>query len=278
MTRNFQRFEAVVSSIEDPELRGRIKVLCPALMGDEITAMPVWCEPMHDWGWFTIPDVGETVEIEVAISGELDEVFGQSTFEDYTPRWRGKRFHTDAALEDSADGSIPSPIHDDFLADAYGKRRGFSTPWGHVLLFDDSEGAPRVYLTLQKDKLEPGAVPAETAYSRLEFEADGSLKVSLLGADTLHFKAADHTIELLLDGGASLKIEGKDADAVATLGDGAKSVAIAEALQTYIDSSLKAEFDAHTHPTGMGPSGPPAAPLTGYDSSITSSKLKIPDG
>jgi hypothetical protein len=228
-------------------------------MGDEITALPVWCEPVHDWGVFTVPDVGETVEVEIAEADPLDEAYGQASLEDHVPRWRGKRYHTDAELEDDADGSVPSPIHNDFVAEGYGKRRGFSTPWGHVLLFDDTEGAPRVYLTFQKDKLEPGAAPEAASYCRLEFTPEGTVALELLG-------------------GSTLALEGKDADAVATLGDGAKSVAIAEALQSYIDDSIKAEFDTHTHPTGVGPSGPPAAPLTGYDAAITSSKLKIPDG
>ena len=255
----FERHEAVVSTNEDPELRGRIKVLCPSLTGDEVTALPVWCEPVPSWGWFVVPDIGETVEIEVMVQDDLDEIYGQASFEDYIPKWRGKRFITDAELEDDGDGSVASPVHSDFTSEAYGKRRGFATPHGHVLLFDDTEGAPRVYITMQKDKLEPGAAPEPTGFCRLEFTSEGKVSIALLG-------------------GATLLLEGNAASAVATLGDGAKSAAIAEALQTYIDDSVKAEFDAHVHPTGMGPSGAPTVPLTGYDSAITSSKLKIPDG
>jgi hypothetical protein len=297
MGKTFERHEAVVSVNQDPELRGRIKVICPALTGDEAVILPVWCEPVLDWGWFSVPDVGETVEIEVASQDDLDEVFGQANLEDHVPRWRGKRFLTDAELEDDADGSVASPVHTDFTATAYGKRRGIHTPHGHVLLFDDTEGAPQIHLTMQKDALEPGAVPEAAAYSRLTFEADGSVTLQLLDTAvrlrldaatkeaTLELDGAANSLKLaanllqaLLDGGDALKVEGNAASAVLTLGDGAKSVAIAEALQDYIDTSVKMEFDAHTHPTGMGPSGPPAAPLTAYNTAITSSKLKIPNG
>lgn len=266
-----------MSSNADEEQRGRIQVICPALTGDAATPLPQWCEPVLDWGVFAVPDVGEQVEIEILAADDLDEVHGQAMLEDPTPRWRGKRFLTDAELEDDSDGSLPSPVHNDFVAEAYGKRRGFSTPFGHVLLFDDTESAPTAYLTLQTTPLEPGAAPEAANFTRLQFEADGSVLLSILDQHTLHVQA-DGALELKLGGGASLKIEGADADAVGTLGDGSKSVAIAEALQSYIDTSVKVEFDAHTHPTGMGPSGPPAAPLTAYDTAITSSKLKIPDG
>lgn len=277
MPRVTERYEAIVSSNADEEQRGRIQVLCPALMGDVETPLPQWCEPVLDWGAFVVPDVGEQVEIEILASDDLAEVHGQAMLEAPTPRWRGKRFLTDAALADDSDGSVPSPIHNDFVAEAYGKRRGFATPFGHTLVFDDTEGAPTVYLTLQTAPLEAGAAPEPANFTRLQFEADGSVLLSILDQHTLHFKL-DGMLELKLGGGATLNVEGADADAVATLGDGAMSVAIAEALQSYIDTSVKVEFDAHTHPTGMGPSGPPAAPLTAYDAAITSSKLKIPDG
>ena len=81
-----------------------------------------------------------------------------------------------------------------------------------------------------------------------------------------------------LDGGASLKLVGNATSAELTIGDGAKSVAIAEALQAYIDDTVKVEIDNHVHPTGMGPSGKIEPPLTGYDTAITSTKIKIPDG
>jgi hypothetical protein len=95
-------------------------------------------------------------------------------------------------------------------------------------------------------------------------------------------KMLQAALELKLDGGATLKVENKDADAVLTLGDGAKSAMIAEAFQTWWDTTLKPlfdAFDAHVHPTGVGPSGPPApvVALPTYDTGITSTKVKFPD-
>lgn len=67
---------------------------------------------------------------------------------------------------------------------------------------------------------------------------------------------------------------------LAQIGDGAVSVAIAEAIQTWWDTAgtgVKAIFDAHIHPTGVGPSGVTATALPAYDTAITSDKVKIPD-
>lgn len=80
-----------------------------------------------------------------------------------------------------------------------------------------------------------------------------------------------------IDGGASIVLDLKDGNAKLTLGDGAKHVAIVEALQTFW-GNFKSIFDAHTHPTGVGPSGPPAAPAPAWDSTINSTKVAIPNG
>ena len=57
-------------------------------------------------------------------------------------------------------------------------------------------------------------------------------------------------------------------------GTAGKSAAVAENLQTFYNS-FKALYDAHVHPTGVGPSGPPAAPAPTWDNTIASTKLKL---
>lgn len=76
----------------------------------------------------------------------------------------------------------------------------------------------------------------------------------------LHFTPAG-TLELRLDGTADV------------------SVAIAETLKAFLDTTLKNWLVAHTHPTGVGPSGPPveAPSYPAYDDAITSDKLKLKD-
>ncbi len=285
-----EKYEATVSAIEgfegEDEKRGLIEVLCPAIMGDNETPVPVLCEPVPDWGWFYIPDVGEAVEIEFVTTSDRDEIWGQQALEALSPKWTGKRFLTDIETE----GEDPRPIHDDFVSTNYGKRRGFATPFGHVLLFDDTPGKQRIYLTHMAEQLAPGAAPEASKYTRIEIEPDGSLKIGFLNKHQLQFStegklrvaldgepglekhilefdAAGPSIDIQLEdgehnltldagqftanlgGGATIKFAGQDSGATLTLGDGAQHVAIVEHLQALYEE-LKTKLDAfelHLH-------------------------------
>jgi hypothetical protein len=57
-----------------------------------------------------------------------------------------------------------------------------------------------------------------------------------------------------------------------SLGSGADFVALAAKVNSAF-SSLKTYLDAHTHPTGVGPSGPPAGPYT-LPASVAAAKVK----
>lgn len=271
----WEKYDATVTVNEDDENRGRIKVVCAGLLGDEETELPMWVEPVFDWGWFYVPDVGEIVEVEACVGSDEDEVYSQMSIDNLDVRWKNKRYHTNEVPENP--DTKATIIHPDFLEN-YGKRRGFATPHGHVFLFDDDPNNPTVQLTFRKSEHQVAVPILPTDFSRLEFEPDGSFKITLLDTTKLHLQTEGKKLIVEIDGGSSLSIEEKDADTIATIGDGSKSVAIAEALKDYIDSSVKAEFDAHIHPTAMGNSGPPVTPLTGYDDTITSSHVKIPDG
>lgn len=81
-------------------------------------------------------------------------------------------------------------------------------------------------------------------------------------------------------GGATLKVDGKDATAKLVLGDGAKSAIIAEAWETFFDGAFKTWLTTHTHNTAMGPSDVPvqAPAFPAYSvSAATSSHVKFPN-
>ena len=271
----WEKYDATVTVNEDDENRGRIRVACVGLLGDEEIELPMWVEPVLEWGFFLIPNVGETVEIEAAISSDEDEIDGQFSIDNLDIRWRGKRTYT---IDEPENENVePTPIHPDFLSN-YGKRRGFSTPHGHIVMFDDDPKNPTLQITFQKTAIEVGTPPEASDYSRLEFEKDGSLKVALLETTTLHLQTEGKKLKIEIDGGESLEIAGKDSDTVATIGDGAVSATIAENLKNYIDNSVKIHVDGHIHPTAMGNSGAPVTQMPAYDDSITSNHLKFPNG
>lgn len=78
---------------------------------------------------------------------------------------------------------------------------------------------------------------------------------------------SDNKVEITFDNGSTLVVQGKDSGAQLTLGDGARRAALFEELKT--------AFDAHVHPTGVGPSGPPTVALP---SNVGSTKVKFPAG
>jgi len=78
---------------------------------------------------------------------------------------------------------------------------------------------------------------------------------------------SDNKVKVTYSGGQTLQIENDGADSKMTLGDGARGVALFDELKT--------AFDAHVHPTGVGPSGAPATPLA---ANVESSKLLVPAG
>lgn len=125
-----EKHPAVVTSVDDPDKKFRIKVKCAAIMGDEDAELPQWVKPKQDWGWVLLPEVNDQVEIEITTSAPVDEALGQAAIQDPDVRWSGSSF---------------LPVPDEFKA-AYGKQRGFFTAAGHFLIFNDDDGSLTVLL------------------------------------------------------------------------------------------------------------------------------------
>lgn len=198
-----ETYPATVTVNDDDEQRGRIRVACAGLMGDEESDLPMWVEPALDWGWFYIPDVGEIVEIEFTTSSEEDEHFGQASIDNPDVRWKGKRFYTTGEGTVGEQDQDPEKdarlVHSEFKTN-YGKRRGFATPWGHVIIFDDTDGDHRISISHSAEQLPHGeAFADETKYTRIEIEPDGSIKAQLIGKHSLHFQTVANKLELLMD-------------------------------------------------------------------------------
>jgi Type VI secretion system/phage-baseplate injector OB domain len=181
---------AVVTSSDDPDKRGRIRVSCPSLLGDDETELPIWVEPALIWGLFVIPNTGEEVEIEVSESSDLDETFGQTSIEALRPTWRGVRHH------DVKAGAPVAPIHADFTASGYGKKRGFQTPRGHTFVFDDTENAESITLTWRQGPTGKKQSIAITNDLVVVF-VDGALQQSAAVAEPLQvlYEAMKATLE-----------------------------------------------------------------------------------
>ncbi len=272
MTIRTETHPATVMATNDPEERGRIRIACTALLGDEDAELPMWVEPLHDWGWFYVPDVDEIIDVEVISGSHLDESFGQSSLDNLDIKWRGQRYYG------NTEGDQPTAIHEFFTAENYGKRRGFATPFGHVIMLDDTSGSPKITVTWVSERL----ATAADKISQIVLDTDGTIWLINKGSHTIHLK--DGEVEIKLNGGAGLTLTGSGSNATTVFGDGGVVAAIADHLQTFY-GTFAGIFDSHTHTTtatvsagSPGVVAPTVTPFPAWLSSINSSKLKFPDG
>lgn len=231
-----ETYDATVTRIDggddDPERLGRIRVTCVGILGDELSELPMWIEPKFAWGAFVVPDIGEIVEIEVVTSSEQDEHFGQISIDNLDAKWTGKRSYTDAEIEaetEAVSQTVARPIPEDFTGMNYGKRRGFATPGGHILFFDDTDGSRRIQLTW-KDENEKATT--------MEVDEAGSWKITTHNGESVH-----------------CDVDGVIAVAADKVHLGLRGVTEAVIKGTEFVGGYK----VHTHPTPLGPSGPPLA-------------------
>jgi hypothetical protein len=186
-----ETYTAEVTATDDPEQRGRIRCSCVGLLADEDADLPMWIEPELDWGWFVVPDVGEIVEIVAQKHGDGDDSFGQSSLESLALRWRGARHWT------SGDPAVPREVPEDFKTN-YGKRRGFATPQGHLLMFDDTEGKEKLTLTWS------GVREGSAKFSFYSIDEDGSLVMSNRNGSLMYFNAKDRQVTMVDEWGNSI--------------------------------------------------------------------------
>lgn len=115
----------VVTTNNDPTNAGRIKCQIPEVGGKEY---PEWIEPVFVPGWFSPPEPGDQVEIEVPEGGDLVEFAHEI-------RYHGRVFD---------ESNIPP---DDFKqTEDKVHRRGYFTKAGHLLMFDDKSGSEQITL------------------------------------------------------------------------------------------------------------------------------------
>jgi len=251
-------YRGIVVSNKDEDGVGKIKVQVPAVKGKlELTswAVPIFRfagadkdDSSKKYGEFYPPEEGDGVWVTFEN--------GDPNYPMYIGGWW-------------ADNEIP----DEFATsdkETSPTVRGVKTKGGHKILFNDEDGKQSVLVTWTDG----------TDESNLLIDKDATAKLDVKGKHFIHLK--EDEIEIKLSDGAALKINGKDAGATTVLGDGGVKAAIAdhlEALYVKLKSKFDA-FDAHIHPTGVGPSGPPNPMLMAppWDAKINSTKLTFPDG
>lgn len=149
---------AIITDNNDPDRRGRLKLRCQSLIGADFE-LPDWVEPenplftsIDDGGSLFLPKIGSTVELVVDVHDpDFDQVRGERFLANPSAKWR-------QAVPTASADAVPLPAD---LITNYPNRRGFVTPAGHKLIFDDS-----------------GSVIIEAASgSKIEMLPDGTIHV-----------------------------------------------------------------------------------------------------
>jgi len=263
--RYYGMYRGLVTNNADDKNRGRIKLKVPAVFGDE--ELSNWALPAfrsagidqakgsstegNQYGEFWPPEEGDGVLV----------VFenGDPNYPMYVGGWYARdELHGDFHIEGSGKNAKPPT------------RRGWITKAGHKIILEDKDGEQSILVSWTNG----------TDTSNLLINKDATAKLDVKGKHFIHLK--EDEVEIKLSEGAALKINGKDAGAVTVLGNGSVKAAIADHLEAlYVKLKAKFDaFDAHVHPTGVGPSGPPNPMLMvpPWDAKINSNKLTFPDG
>lgn len=252
-------YEGIVTNNVDPDQRGRIQVTVVGL--DAKNALPEWFRPSFMQvgaasGWFWPPDQGDRVLV---------------TFLNGNPKYPGYYFGAWYAKDEVPpllgykSGDKPPPT-----------RRGFVTKTGHAFVINDEADKEEIDLIWKKGdttstiKLLPnGSIEIKNKQqSQVLIDAENK-KVVIEDKDNSNVITLDSngvkietTAKVVVSGATEFSV---DASSIKLGGSGAaKSAVLGESLLSWLNS--------HTHPTGVGPSGPPTSPAS---SSLLSTTVKL---
>jgi len=282
-------YRGTVSSNEDPEARGRVQVV----VNDLASTVPlnIWISPMFDMagkgkGSFWPPELGDPVRVYFHY-GNPSQPFG------YLGGWYGTG--ADRVPEFEYTNGRP-------------EKRGFVTRMGHALILSeeaDNEFVRLVWHSPAADdpaRTDPSVTAdrtkGDTAF--VELTKTGSVHVANKNGSYAVFDTEGKNIRIVSEQGHSvtikdsgIEIKDKDGNQV-TLANGKLTASVkgsvtVKGTDTTIDSPLvkvgsnasmsgvcgeplMSWLSTHTHPTGVGPSGPPLVPPT---PTILSNSVKL---
>ncbi|MBN1203773.1 MAG: hypothetical protein JXB05_02470 [Myxococcaceae bacterium] len=284
LNRFYGKFPGVVRDVEDPLGVGRLRACVPAVLGeDTLTGWALPCAPFgggKDRGLLCMPEVGDTVWIEFA-GGDLSQ-----------PIWAGAFWGAPDSggqqddLAEEAGAEVPTSeeegagpgLHvlrtraghrislkdegDIVVAHGEGKEELRLTQNGSVVVKteraeDPAAGEGEVVMKTEKVELrlkEDHALLAKTEKAELQLSQDGEVVVR---TEKVELRLAANG-EVTLSAEGDVKVEGRN---ITVDGQAIKLGASAsEAL--VLGNTFMSFFNTHTHPTGVGPSGPPMSPMS----------------
>ncbi len=249
--RYYGKYRAFIADNEDPESRGRCKLVIPSILGDTVSDWALPCFAYggaHGFGVIAVPPVDAQVIAEF-MEGDISSPLWSGTF------WRT----TDEVPEEYTANSSPTA-------------KVMKTESGHVLVFEDKDGEEAVTLKT-------------AAEATLEMDPDGSIALTDSGGAIVMLDAASNEIRVEDANGNSMVMSSSGITLTDSSGNeivtGSGGINIKAPASVTIEGASVAlggsggeplikgttflsSFNTHTHVCGSpgSPSGPPLPPLT----------------
>ncbi len=283
---------AIVTRNTDPDLgtdlRGAVFFEAATLFEGEYPLPAQPCFPFagsgeNGAGMFFVPQVGDEIEVVILVDDD-NTPYDSSDAEVPEPRWRCMIY------SDNAD------IAEEFKQN-YTDRMGWKTRSGHILIFDDKEDSERIEIDssgghsfIMDDKKGNAQIAVRHSSGALmQIDKDGSFKLIAKDGAYIFLNAKSNEISMLSKDGAMLKLKedallsDKDGNtigikggkmqilskddlimngAVINLESGSVNIGKNASFDAVLSGNLSTLFDSHFHPSAVGLTGPPLAPVT----------------
>ncbi len=238
----YGKYAGLVHEDSVPDTMGRISVLVPTVYGETTAVIARPCLP---WGHFTMPPPGAPIWVEFE-AGDPD-----------FPLWVGTYF---------PDGAVPAEAEAEPQT-----HRVIQMPSGHTIEFSDEEGAEKIvirhkdnaFVALQPDG---SVVVSNNKGANLFMNAEGG-ETTLMGETGHIVTMTADALSLVNDAGTVVELKGDTATVLAgnvNLSGTTVALGAGAAEPTIMGTAFQTLWTAvmtHTHPTAMGPSGPPVPPI-----------------
>ena len=253
----FGKYRGFVVDNQDPEIRGRVTLQVPALLGDQATDWALPCVPcggLADQGWFCVPEVGAQVWVEFE-GGDLAHPIWSGTF------WQAR-------------GDPPAEVT------AQPQSHVFKTAGGHYLSLEDSAGAEQVRLehtggaALDIDSNGTVALTDQNGAHLTLDAAAGEVVLEDANGNTMTMNSSGVTVQDLSGNQIEMAASGITVKGMKIVVDGQQVLLGGEGGEPVIKGqSFLTLFATHVH-TCTAPGSPSSPPIPQGEMSSLSFKVK----